>query len=64
MVIHGTLLTAVHPQAVVALTGTDPAPPPELAVALDGFSGDAQLVVKDQMPEMAAPTPFLAATAQ
>ena len=63
--IQGTLLTAVHPQAIVAVTGTDPVLVPEPAAALGGLSGDAQPVVKDQMSEMeAALIAFLAATAQ
>ena len=58
------MLTAVHPQAVAAVTGTDPEPPPAATAAPDGFSGDAQLVVKDHTPDSVAPMTFLAATAQ
>jgi hypothetical protein len=62
--IHGTPLTAVHEQPAVAVTGIVPVPPAAGAVALDGFSSDTQLVVKDHAAERLAPRPFLAPTAQ
>jgi len=58
------LLTAVHAQPVVAVTGIVPAPPAAAAAALDGVSADAQPVVKDHAEEACAPKLFLAPTAQ
>ena len=64
MVIHGTLLTAVHPQPAVAVTGMAPVPPAAGAVVPDAFRAATQLVVKDHAVEAFAPRLFLAPTAQ
>jgi uncharacterized metal-binding protein len=64
IVIHATLLTAVHAHPVVAVTGIVPVTPATGTVVLDGFSADTQLVVKDHAVEAFAPKLFLAPTAQ
>jgi hypothetical protein len=64
MVIHATLLTAVHAQPVPALTGIVPVPPAAAIVVLDGLTAATQLVVNDHAAEAFAPTPFLAPIAQ
>jgi hypothetical protein len=64
IVIHPTLLRAVHAQPVRAVTGTDPAETPAPTLALDGLNGETQPVVKDQTLDVVAPALFLAPTAQ